>query len=434
MLYHPSKPKSLVLLPFIIVWCLVILMLSDQAQAQSKSWPDAFPKKGADGIPESVDKLTIAVDSWGTSELNPWTLTGVSFLGDYYNLRLMMQDPNGDLAPAWATEVNQTEAQGSATPEVERAYTRALELCQQVGDARELVPVLFGLSRFYKKRGKLQRASEFGEQFLSLAQDQHDSALLLCACYALGDTLFWQGEFMAARAHLEQGIAFHAPRPYDTYAFLYEPEPALSCLGVLSLTLWFLGYPDQALQRSHEALALAQESSHPYSLAKALANAAALHALRREWQTLKERAETLQTLAAAQGFAELLATATRSYGLALVEQGQIVEGIAQMQQSMATLHMLRTEDGQATHLAQLAKMYGRAGQSEEGLRLLTEAMAARQDTEERFDDVGRLRLQGELLLMLPYPDERQAASYFRQALPLLADNGQSRSSCELRCA
>jgi len=398
MLYHPSKPKSLVLLPFIIVWCLVILMLSDQAQAQSKSWPDAFPKKGADGIPESVDKLTIAVDSWGTSELNPWTLTGVSFLGDYYNLRLMMQDPNGDLAPAWATEVNQTEAQGSATPEVERAYTRALELCQQVGDARELVPVLFGLSRFYKKRGKLQRASEFGEQFLSLAQDQHDSALLLCACYALGDTLFWQGEFMAARAHLEQGIAFHAPRPYDTYAFLYEPEPALSCLGVLSLTLWFLGYPDQALQRSHEALALAQ------------------------------------TLAAAQGFAELLATATRSYGLALVEQGQIVEGIAQMQQSMATLHMLRTEDGQATHLAQLAKMYGRAGQSEEGLRLLTEAMAARQDTEERFDDVGRLRLQGELLLMLPYPDERQAASYFRQALPLLADNGQSRSSCELRCA
>jgi len=110
MLYHPSKPKSLVLLPFIIVWCLVILMLSDQAQAQSKSWPDAFPKKGADGIPESVDKLTIAVDSWGTSELNPWALTGVSFLGDYYNLRLMMQDPNGDLAPAWATEVNQTEA------------------------------------------------------------------------------------------------------------------------------------------------------------------------------------------------------------------------------------------------------------------------------------------------------------------------------------
>ncbi len=63
----------------------------------------------ADGVPESVDKLTIAVDSWGTNDLNPWALTSVSFLGDYYNLRLMMQAPNGDLAAAWATEVNQTE-------------------------------------------------------------------------------------------------------------------------------------------------------------------------------------------------------------------------------------------------------------------------------------------------------------------------------------
>jgi predicted ATPase len=326
----------------------------------------------------------------------------------------------------------QLAAQGSATPEVEHTYTRALELCQQVGDARELFPVLFGLSRFYKKRGKLQKADELGEQFLSLVQDQHDAALLLCGHYALGDALFWRGEFTAARAHLEQGIAFHNPRQHDTHAFLYEPDPALSCLGILSLTLWFLGYPDQALQRSHEALALAQASSHPYSLARALANAAALHALRREWQVLQERAEALQTLATAQGFAELLASATRSYGLALVEQGQVTEGIVQMQQSMTALQMLKTEDGQATHLAQLAKMYGRAGQAEEGLRLLTRAMAARQDTEERFDDVGRLRLKGELLLMLPHPDGRQAESSFRQALAVA--RSQQAKSLELRTA
>ena len=92
--------------------CLALLMLLVVTSAQGenkKLWPDAFPKKGVDGVPESVDKLTIAVDSWGTSDLNPWALTSVSFLGDYFNLRLMMQDPNGDLAAAWATEVNQTE-------------------------------------------------------------------------------------------------------------------------------------------------------------------------------------------------------------------------------------------------------------------------------------------------------------------------------------
>jgi ABC-type transport system substrate-binding protein len=64
--------------------------------------------QGVDGVPESVDKMTIVVDSWGTSNLNPWLLSSVSFLGGYFNLRLMMPDPNGDLAPARATEYKQT--------------------------------------------------------------------------------------------------------------------------------------------------------------------------------------------------------------------------------------------------------------------------------------------------------------------------------------
>ena len=93
----------------VFILLLLFLFASLASGQQAKQWPDAFPKKGIDGVPESVDKLTIAVDSWGTSEINPWALTGVSFLGDYYNLRLMMQDPNGDLAAAWATEVDHTK-------------------------------------------------------------------------------------------------------------------------------------------------------------------------------------------------------------------------------------------------------------------------------------------------------------------------------------
>ena len=49
---------------------LATVTFGDQAMAQSKAWPDAYPKKGADGVPESVDKLTIVVDSWGPNDLN----------------------------------------------------------------------------------------------------------------------------------------------------------------------------------------------------------------------------------------------------------------------------------------------------------------------------------------------------------------------------
>jgi len=105
LMYRLLNPKRLAVVP--LVWLLWVALA--YGQQATKAWPDAFPKKGVKGVPASVDKLTIAVDSWGTSELNPWALTSVSFLGDYYNLRLMMQDPNGDLVPAWATEYTQTE-------------------------------------------------------------------------------------------------------------------------------------------------------------------------------------------------------------------------------------------------------------------------------------------------------------------------------------
>ena len=97
MLSRLAKPTLLAVVAAAVVVSLLTLAYGEQA---SKAWPDAFPKKGIDSVPESVDKLTIAVDSWGTSDLNPWLLTSVSFLGDYFNLRLMMQDPNGDLVPA----------------------------------------------------------------------------------------------------------------------------------------------------------------------------------------------------------------------------------------------------------------------------------------------------------------------------------------------
>ncbi|HEY5864913.1 MAG TPA: AAA family ATPase [Candidatus Tectomicrobia bacterium] len=310
----------------------------------------------------------------------------------------------------------QLATRGAATPEVERTYARALELCQQVGNVQELFPVLYGLSRLYKKRGKLQQARDLGEQLLVLAQHHGDAALLLRSHYILGDTLLWLGEFPAARAHLEQGIAIYDPQQHDTHDLLYEADPWLGCLGALSMTLWFLGYPDQALRRSEEALALAHELPHPYSLARVLVDAAYLHWFCREWVRLQERAEALRALAAAHGFAELYARATYRYGLALVKQGQIAEGLAQFHASMNTLQTMQSGDAQALRLSQLAELYRYTGQPEAGLQLLDGAMAA--DTEERFDASGRWSIKGELLLLLSYPDVAQAEHCFQQALTI----------------
>ena len=73
--------------------------------------------------------------------------------------------------------------------------------------------MLGGLAEFYRARGEFQAARELGEQFLALAQRQHDPERLAHAYSVLG-RLFYLGEFVPAHAHLEQALAISAP-PQD---------------------------------------------------------------------------------------------------------------------------------------------------------------------------------------------------------------------------
>lgn len=136
---------------------------------------------------------------------------------------------------------------GFAALEVETAYTRALEICRHIGETPRLFPALRGLWEFHQMRGEYQTARGLGEQLLSLAQSLQDPALLLVAHHVLGDTLFWLGEFAAAREHAEQGIALYDPQQHRSLAFLYGGyDPGVGCLCKAALNLWHLGYPDQA--------------------------------------------------------------------------------------------------------------------------------------------------------------------------------------------
>jgi predicted ATPase len=155
-------------------------------------------------------------------------------------------------------------AKSTTAPEVERVYVRARELCQQMGESPQLFSVLWGLYIFYFLRGEFQTGRELGEQIFSLAQRQQDSALLLEAHQALAIILFWLGEPVSARAHMEQGLALYNSQQHHSLTSLYGGwDPGVALLNIATLTLWLLGYPDQALKKRDKGLALAQELSHP---------------------------------------------------------------------------------------------------------------------------------------------------------------------------
>jgi hypothetical protein len=94
---------------------------------------------------------------------------------------------------------------------------------------------------------------------------------------ALGQTLLWRGELIPARAHMAQGMSLYDPQQHHALAFLYGRDPGVDCQDYAAWTLWCLGYSDQALAISQEALSITQELTHPHSLAFAVNTAALLH-------------------------------------------------------------------------------------------------------------------------------------------------------------
>jgi predicted ATPase len=285
---------------------------------------------------------------------------------------------------------------GYAAPEVAKTFARARELCQQLGETPQTFVVLRGLWGFYTVRGALQTARELGEQLLRLAQTVQDPALLLEAHYGLGATFFYLGEFTLAREHSEQGMVYYDPQKRRSHSALQDP--GVACLSYTAWALWYLGYPEQALNRSSEALTLARELAHPISGAWAMDFAAMLHQHRREGQAAQERAEAAITICTEQDFAFWLVVGTILQGWALAEQGQVAEGAVQMQQGIAAWRATGSELARPYFLALLAETLGQGGQPQTGLAALAEAVALADRTLDRFHAAELYRLQGELTL------------------------------------
>jgi class 3 adenylate cyclase/predicted ATPase len=321
---------------------------------------------------------------------------------------------------------------GHAAPEVEHAYTQARALCQQVGETAELVPVLFGLWRYYIAQPQLHTARELGETLLHLAQRTNDPAFAVIAHQALGFTWLCLGALPTARTHLKAGITRYTPDQCRATGFRIGQDPGVACRAYSAMTLWLLGYPEQALARLHEALALAHALSHPYSLAFAQSMAAWVSQLRRDVPAVHEHAEAAVVLATTQGFPLWVASGTTLRGWALAMQGQGEAGMAQIRQGIAA----RRADRGALHIpyycTMLADVCDHLGYLANGLQALAEAHTLVEQHEDRWWEAEVCRLQGVLLLRQPETPQAEAETWLQRALDVA--RRQEAKSLELRAA
>jgi DNA-binding SARP family transcriptional activator/predicted ATPase len=318
-------------------------------------------------------------------------------------------------------------------PEFRNAYLRARELCQQTGETSQLWRILTGLSILHYVRAEYQLARELAAEALNLAQAAGDPLVMALCGWHLGFIAFALGEYTTARAHLERVIAFYHPEQHHrSFVFLRGSDAGVSALAYDACCLWGLGYPDQAWKRSQEALSLARELDHAFSLADVLCYGGCLfHEMRRDAPALKERAEELTQLLNDKRIPSWLGTEASYHGEALAMMGQIEEGIAQMRQGLARKHATGARVNTSGTLCALAEAQAKAGHPEEGLTTLAQALALVQETGERYYEAELYRVRGELLRARRGPgDEAEAETCYQEAVSVA--HRQQAKSWELR--
>ena len=321
---------------------------------------------------------------------------------------------------------------GQGAPDIARAYARARELCQRLGDTPQLFAVLRGLMTYYLTRGQVQEAHQLGEQLFRLAQGQVDPVPRMLAHFMLGQAAFYLGKPAMAQTHHAQVLALYTAQEPQALAVRYGLDLGVGAHSWQAWALWQLGTPTQALRHSQAARTLAHEGSHAMSLAFALIWATVLHQFRRDVSAVHELAMDAITLATEQGFTQRVAHATVLHGWALALSGQGDVGRAAIRQgltaSLATGSMLLQPYG----LGLLAETYETGGHPDEGLAVLAEAQAVMAVTGVQWYAAELSRLQGALLLRQAVPDAAQAEACLQQALALARQ--QQTKAWELRAA
>ena len=284
---------------------------------------------------------------------------------------------------------------GYAALEVEGTFSRARELGEQLREPQYLLPALWGLSAVNFTRGRYRKALTYREEFLLLAQRLQGPTVVV-GHICVGTPLYCLGEFERAHRHALQSASSYTAAEHGFLTWLYGQDPGTMAELYVSWTLWMLGHPDQAISHALECLRLGREISHANSRAFALIGAATTYQYCGDWQRVRDLAEEAIAVCAEHGLPFWSGLATVLLGRAMVEQGEISEGIEEIRRGITHFRSTGAEILLTCDLCVLAEAHGKTGQHREGLAMLAEALALVEKNEERCWEAEVYRLKGEL--------------------------------------
>ena len=332
-------------------------------------------------------------------------------------------------------------AKGFAAPETGRAYARARKLWEQLGSPSEFFQIPYGQSIYHVVRGELDLAQHSAEDLLRLSRQRNDPGVL--GHFSSGRNLMFCGKFAASRSHLERALALYDPsahRPlaqgieigsgWGTGTRPLKIYPSVNSQSFLGIVLFCLGFPDQALAQSTAAIVEARRLADPPSLALTLALGSVLASLAGDNAALGKLAGQRVAVATEQGLPIWRAQGTMYRGWVKAKIGDLAEGISALRSGLTAFRATGAEAGMPHYNALLAEACELAGQIQEGLTLLDDALQFTKRTGERWFAAELNRRKGQL--MLRQGSARAADELYRKALSIARE--QEAKLWELRAA
>jgi len=311
-------------------------------------------------------------------------------------------------------------------------YTRARELARQIGATPELFPALAGLAYAHIVQGQMRSARALSQEFLELAQPQHDPQLQAVGHWLMAYTAWWQGDFADVRTHSRRGLASYDPDQHRAFIATYGQDPGVVCGYLKALSDWALGYPAQATIAMDQLLTYARGLEHPGLLGMALLMSAQLCQLRREPELALVQADEGRAIGVQHGLHAVTLWCQLPRGWAMAQLGDAEQGLADITAAMDIRRQLGIGAVWPWFLALAAEVHGALGQFDAAFDALDEARERATRNDERLYAAEVYRINGELLLRKNVADPVRAERCFEQALAVARQHDAK--SWELRAA
>ena len=317
---------------------------------------------------------------------------------------------------------------GPGAPEVREVFSRAMELSTALPPS----PLHFAAYwNWWRISENFQVFRERADRLQALAETLDEPELRLQAHHCQWAVLFNLGDQRACMDHIQQGLALYREDDDPRHAALYGGhDPAVCAHGEAALSLWLQGYPDQAMERIAQALALARRLTHAGSLAHAMDIELMLHLYRRDADGVARSAAALGAFAREQDLPDYQAKCRVFQGWALAHCREAAEGIRLIREGIEGQRAIGTKEDFPIFFDMLAEACGLAGQPHQGLEELEAAFTEAESSGMRHWAAELHRRQGRLLLELD--ETLDAEDFFCRALSIAQQ--QQALSLALRAA